>query len=192
MHRWWLLSVLLLAVPVQGMEFDVADDPTGDVSAWTQASPPVNAPRFEAIDLENLLVTELADTIRLQLEVASLESPSEAPIVDDVRYIMSLAHEDQSYLVIVFRAIAEQDYYWGQLIKSDIANQRFTFVRPIPPSAIEVDPAAGTIALEVLRSDLTDQAGAHPIPGRSLSDFWAFAGKRRGCKGSVRKVPLNS
>lgn len=176
MHRWWMLSVLLLAIPAQAVE--VATDGTSDVQAWTQASPGANVPHYPAMDLVAMEVEEFEDTIRVQIQVADLSAAAEAPILDDTRYLMALTHDDQDYLVIVFRAIAEQDYYWGQLIKADFANQRFTFVRPFPPSAIEVDQDANTIAVQVARSDLTDTIGAHPLPGRTIDNFWAWADTR--------------
>ncbi|MGB0651569.1 MAG: hypothetical protein ACPGQL_00070 [Thermoplasmatota archaeon] len=164
-----VLTVLMIASgAAAGLQVttDAVDDLANRVE--TQSGNPHPAQRNPALDLVALEVTEGPETFTFRLEVASLEDPGEVFIVDDTRYLIRFTHEDQLYQVRINRALAEQDYTWGNLEKYDPDQGFFNFLTPL---VVTQDVPAASFLFELDRQDLLDSQGAAPFPGRSLSDF---------------------
>lgn len=179
MLRWCVATLLLLTIPTMAMPMEAGNDPAGDMQGWTLATAPQGVPAgFDSMDLRSLTVEELPEHVQFVIEVEDLAPAAEAPIAQDVRFIVGFTHNDQSFIAVAFKAVAEQHYYWGFLLKSDFSQNRFTFIRPLAQDDITADPSSDTVTVRVLRSDITDSQGAHPMPGRHLTDFWAFADTR--------------
>lgn len=149
----------------------IAEDKSGDVVLGGPSLPDQGAPaqHFQALDLTALSVAEADAGFAFTLSVAGLDQAPEAPGLDDSVYFITFAHNDQAYRIVMLRALGDQSYYWGYLLKYDpdgnLNYQSFLDV--------VADAAAGSMSVTVLREDLLDRKGAAPFPGRRLEAFAA-------------------
>lgn len=177
--RAWLVSLLVLVLvsvgaPVQaqteGPEVPVLQDARGDLQVSTENThQAIPDSRFQSLDLVGLSVSESEDGFRLAVQLAGLDQPPEAPGFDDAIVMVNLLHNDQEYRAVFVRAIGDQSYYFGYLLKYDPdGNRNFQRLLDIFP-----DPAKATLATTIARDELLDRSGAAPFPGRQLDGFWA-------------------
>ncbi len=163
MLRALLLALLALAAPAQALLTDPAGDLTMRVEGQDQ---PTSDERYAALDLTALEVTESEAGFTFVLSVAAFHPPGELYIVNDGIYSIQFRHEDVTYLVRIQRAIAEQDYTWGDLLKLD--DQQATFIDVLD---VVADLDAATLTTTVPHDQLLDSKGSQPFPGRFLEDF---------------------
>lgn len=153
------------------------EDAEADVMAETPAAQ-ADAPdvRYKAIDLLAYGIQEHEDAFTFTLSLADLDDPGDLVVHDDTVYYFGFTKGDQSYLIQLNRALAEQQYWWGTYLKFDPEQQGFTFIRPLVHGVdIVTDFAADTIGVTLQRDELLDTLGASPSPGDVMDNFWAYA-----------------
>lgn len=184
MNGRWAVALLFLipavapvASAMEMAEVPLLTDPVDDVFASTPAGgASASGVRYKGLDLTSYAITEGDDQFTFTLGLNDLDDPGELLVHDDSVYYFGFNKGDQSYLVQMFRALAEQQYWWGTYLKFDPEQQGFTFIRPLVHRVdIATDFGADTIAVTLEREEILDTLGASPSPGNEITNFWAFA-----------------
>ena len=146
-------------------------DPKGDLQVQVvDNAQKLPESRFKSLDLVALSMSEAEETFTLSVQVAGLDQAPEVPGADDAVIAVNLRHNDQEYQAVMIRALGDQSYYFGYLLKYTPEGQGTNFQRELQ---ITADAATGTISTTLTRDELLDKEGAAPFPGRQLDGFWA-------------------
>lgn len=189
--RWWRLGgaalLVLAALPSPATAQDGAflEDAAGDVGSKVADQPgPSAAALYPAADLLGLTITETKAAFSFRLEAADLPSEQD-PGADGVVYDTVFGHNGRQFLLeVVMAAPVLQPEIFTILGYRDGPDAEWSTVWFSQAGAL-VDPAAGTILVEVPRDDLADADGTPPFPGRALDglrvhSFTALSGEGGG------------